>query len=170
MAVIPHVLAKGVDGHDHAELTGWPVEAAAQEFEQTLVGDPLRFVVALALGFLVGVERESRNLDEKELGLAGVRTFPIIAMFGFGCAWLHRVGLSLVMPVGLVVVAVLCAISYSAKTRHGRYGVTTEVSVATMCVVGALALVADVWIAMAVGLVNAFLLSEDDRLTVLRGV
>ena len=43
------VLAEGVDGHDHAELPGWSVEAPAQEFEQALVGDPAELLQELAV-------------------------------------------------------------------------------------------------------------------------
>ena len=43
----------------------------------------LRFIIALALGFLVGLERESIKVDRK-LIFGGVRTHPIISMFGFG--------------------------------------------------------------------------------------
>ncbi len=39
VAIVPHVVAEGMNGHDHAELAGGPVEAAAQNFEQALVGD-----------------------------------------------------------------------------------------------------------------------------------
>jgi len=49
----------------------------------------LRFVIALALGFLVGLERESTKVDQK-LVFGGVRTHPIISMFGFGCALLFK--------------------------------------------------------------------------------
>ncbi len=45
MAIVPHVLvpqSRDLDGHDHAELPGWAIEAAAQEFEQTLVGNPAK--------------------------------------------------------------------------------------------------------------------------------
>jgi len=38
-----------VDGHDHAELAGGPVEAAPQKFEQALVGDATEFLQALTI-------------------------------------------------------------------------------------------------------------------------
>jgi hypothetical protein len=49
MAIVAHVLAEGVDRHDHAKLTGRPVEAAAQEFEQALVGDLAELLQELAV-------------------------------------------------------------------------------------------------------------------------
>ena len=59
----------------------------------------LRFLVALALGFLVGLERESIKIDRK-LVFGGVRTHPIISLFGFGCAWLYSIGATSMLPVG----------------------------------------------------------------------
>ena len=37
--VVPHVVAEGMNGHDHTELTGGAIETVAQEFEQALVGE-----------------------------------------------------------------------------------------------------------------------------------
>ena len=44
----------------------------------------LRFAVALALGFLVGLERESAKIERQHFMLGGVRTYPLISMLGFG--------------------------------------------------------------------------------------
>ena len=119
----------------------------------------LRFIVALALGFLVGLERESIKIDKK-LVFGGVRTHPIISMFGFGCAWLYQIGATLMLPMGLVAIASLTGIAYIAKIRSDRFGTTSEVSALLTFVTGALALLVDVWIAMALGVVNTILLSE----------
>lgn len=119
----------------------------------------LRFVVALALGFLVGLERESIKIDRK-LIFGGVRTHPIISMFGFGCAWLYHIGVTFILPIGLLAIAVLTGIAYVAKIRVDRFGTTSEVSALLTFITGALAMLADVWIAMAMGIVNTMLLSE----------
>jgi uncharacterized membrane protein (DUF4010 family) len=124
----------------------------------------LRFVVALALGALVGLERESTKVDHQGLVFAGVRTFPIISMFGFGCAWLYQAGATFVLPAGLLSISVLTALAYVAKVRAGRFGVTTEVSALVIFIAGALALLADVWVAMALGVINTILLSEKAEL------
>ena len=49
MTIVAHVLAEGVDGHDHAELPGRAIQAAAQEFEQALVGDAAELLQELAV-------------------------------------------------------------------------------------------------------------------------
>lgn len=124
----------------------------------------LRFVVALALGFLVGLERESTKIEQQKLVFGGVRTHPIISMYGFGCAWLFQIGVTFMLPIGLLSMTVLTAIAYIAKIRAERYGSTSEVSALLTFIVGALALLVDIWIAMALGIVNTMLLSEKARL------
>ena len=119
----------------------------------------LRFVVALALGFLVGLERESIKGDQK-LVFGGVRTHPIISMFGFGCAWLFKIGATFMLPTGLLAIALLTGVAYIAKIRAERFGTTSEISALLTFITGALAMLVDVWIAMAIGIVNTLLLSE----------
>ena len=120
----------------------------------------LRFIVALALGLLVGLERESSKSKPKKVVLGGIRTYPIISMFGFGCAWLYKVGAVAMLPIGLISISILTAISYFSKVQTERYGVTSEVSAFLTFIVGALALLVDVWAAMALGVINTILLSE----------
>ena len=123
----------------------------------------LRFALALALGSLVGLERESSKAEQKMV-FGGVRTHPIISMFGFGCAWLYQIGAGFMLPAGMGALGALTAIAYLTKARSGHFGSTTEVSALLTFVTGALALLVDTWIAMATGIVNAFLLSEKSRL------
>jgi uncharacterized membrane protein (DUF4010 family) len=119
----------------------------------------LRFVIALALGFLIGLERESTKVDQK-LVFGGVRTHPIISMFGFGCALLYKAGSLFMLPIGLIAVASLTGIAYVAKIRVERFGSTSEFSALLTFVTGALAMLVDIWIPLALGIVNTILLSE----------
>ncbi len=66
---------------------------------------PLRFVVALVLGFLMGLEREKTGIDRNRFVFSGVRTYSVISLFGFGCAWLFQLQVTLALPVGLFSVA-----------------------------------------------------------------
>jgi uncharacterized membrane protein (DUF4010 family) len=120
----------------------------------------MRFIVALALGFLVGLERESTKLESQKLVFGGVRTHPIISMFGFGCAWLYKVGVTFMLPIGLLAVAALTSIAYIAKIRSERFGSTSEISALLTFITGALALLVDIWASMAIGVMNTILLSE----------
>jgi uncharacterized membrane protein (DUF4010 family) len=120
----------------------------------------MRFIVALALGFLVGLERESTKLEQQKLVFGGVRTHPIISMFGFGCAWLYKVGVTFMLPVGLLSIGALTSIAYIAKIRSDRFGSTSEISALLTFITGAMALLVDVWACMAIGVMNTILLSE----------
>lgn len=120
----------------------------------------LRFLIALALGFLIGLERESTKQEHRFLFLGGVRTFPIVSLFGFGCAWLYQLGATLILPTGLLTVGALTVVAYIAKIKGGRYGSTSELSLIVTFIVGALALLVDVWVSMAIGVVMTLLLSE----------
>ena len=64
----------------------------------------VRLALALALGFLVGLERESARADNRRLIFGGVRTFPIVSLFGFACAWLQQLGVGGMAPGGLLAV------------------------------------------------------------------
>jgi len=96
----------------------------------------LRFIIALMLGFLVGLERESIKIDRK-LIFGGVRTHPIISMFGFGCAWLFQIGATFMLPAGLLAIATLTTIAYIAKIRSDRFGTTSEISALLTFITGA---------------------------------
>ena len=124
----------------------------------------LRFLIAVALGFLVGLERESTKLEHKYLFLGGVRTYPIVSMYGFGCAWLFRIGATVVLPVGLLSVGALTVVAYMAKIKAGRFGSTSEITLLLTFVMGGLALLVDVWVAMALGVISTMLLSEKAEL------
>ena len=124
----------------------------------------LRLAVALALGFLVGLEREGAKIERKTMVFGGVRTHPLIAMFGFGCAWLSQIGVAFILPAGLAAMIALTSVSYGAKIRAERFGSTSEFSAILTFVAGALSLLVDIWAAMAVGVLNAILLSEKSSL------
>ena len=120
----------------------------------------LRFAVALALGFLIGLERETASTDRKFQYFAGVRTYTIICLYGFGCGWLNHINVSLVLPIGMLSVASLSVAGYMAKLKEGRIGSTSEVAAVLTFIVGALTILADVWVAMALGIITTILLSE----------
>lgn len=124
----------------------------------------LRLAVALALGLLVGLERESSQSKHKKVLFGGIRTYPIISMLGFGCAWLFTIGEKSILPIGLLTLAALTAISYSSKFQYDQPGVTTELSALLTFIVGALAMLVDIWASMALGIINTMLLSEKAQL------
>ena len=125
--------------------------------EWTLV---IRFLVALALGFLVGLERESGRRETPKFFFGGIRTFPIVAMLGFTCAWLSSAGVPAMLPAGFIAVAALAVVGYVEKMKAGRLGATSEVSALLTYVVGVMACLSDIRVPIAIGVINTLLLSE----------
>ena len=126
--------------------------------------DELRFLVAIALGFLVGLERESRGSSLPAKLTAGVRTYTLISLFGFGCAWLYRLNIEFIIPIGIVVIGGMILASYIAKQKSGAIGWTSEIAGLLIFIVGVLSLLADIWIPMALGIITTLLLSEKSEL------
>lgn len=112
------------------------------------------FAVALALGLLIGAERERSKGAGPERGPAGIRTFAVASLLG---AVAFHVGGLLLLALVTACVGGIVAISY-LKTPLGDPGLTTEIALLFMPVMGAVA-VADAPVAAAVGVVTAILLA-----------
>ena len=95
----------------------------------------VRLAISLAIGLLVGVERERRKGAGSLRATAGIRTFALAALTG---------GLSLAFGGELVLVAVALVIGALAVAGYRRSsprdpGLTTEVALVTTVLLGALA-------------------------------
>ncbi len=112
------------------------------------------FLIALGLGLLVGVERERSKGVGPSRRPAGIRTFAVTALLG---AVAFHLGGALLLAIAAASLAALIAVSY-LRTPSDDPGLTTEVALAFMPLLGALAL-ADAALAGAVGVVIAILLA-----------
>jgi len=104
--------------------------------------------IALGLGLLVGLQRE-RTANE----LAGVRTFPLVTLFGCVCALLAQPFGGWVVAAGLISMAMMIIIGNLAKFKESQLdpGLTTEVSILLMFVVGSYIVVGREGVAIALG-------------------
>lgn len=125
---------------------------------------PLRFFLALAISFLVGLERESSAIIRKPKVFAGVRTYSLVGVYGFGCAWLYNNHFEWALPIGMISVTVMVIVNYLAKLKEGQTGWTSEIAALLTFIIGVLCLVAEIWIPMALGIVGTFLLSEKSNI------
>ena len=115
----------------------------------------INLLVALGLGLLVGLQRE-----HSASVLAGFRTFGLTALLGALCVQLaDRLGGSLVVA-GLAGLAVLLAAANFIRSRAPDYdpGLTTEVAMLVVFVVGALAGQGERITAAVIGATTAVLL------------
>jgi hypothetical protein len=90
----------------------------------------LGFGIALALGALIGVERE-RKKRAGELGTGGLRTFALLAESGAITAWLSRLAGSpwIFAAGGALVTAILIAGYFmEVRARPESIGLTTEIA------------------------------------------
>lgn len=94
-----------------------------------------QFGVSLGLGLLVGLQRESRASK-----MAGLRTFPLVTLFGTLCAALSSSLGQWLPAAGLLALAALVGVSkYSeAQGPDPDPGLTTEIALMLMYAVGAL--------------------------------
>ena len=117
----------------------------------------LRFAVAIALGMLLGLERERTKGEE---GGAGVRTFALIALAGAMAGYLdENLGLGWLALAVFVAVAALLISLYLITALRGDVGVTTEVSALLAFLLGVLCargqLQIGAWVAVAMALLLA---------------
>ena len=99
----------------------------------------LGLATAVAVGLLVGLEREQSRAERPGSSFAGIRTYPIFALIGGLATILEPVSMWLPL-VALGGVIALISISYAANVRTQKdHGATTEASVLVTYLLGALA-------------------------------
>jgi uncharacterized membrane protein (DUF4010 family) len=103
----------------------------------------LYFLIAVALGALIGLEREHAQLKTKARGYGGIRTFPLIAMIGALAGYFSDQISIWILIVAFSAVALLIIISHWVfANRNGRIGLTTEIAglatflIGTLCYFG----------------------------------
>lgn len=122
---------------------------------QTLFAAPIwRLLTALAIGALIGIERERRKGDGASRGAAGLRTFALIGLLGGLTVESQSVGL---LFVGGAFVAVAALAGYWFGD-HRDPGLTTEVAMVATFLLGA-EVQRDPVSALAIGVVVTVLLA-----------
>jgi uncharacterized membrane protein (DUF4010 family) len=94
----------------------------------------LSAMVALAIGLLVGIDRERKKGEGPDRAAAGVRTFAIAALLGAVCA---LTSLPLLIAVAAIGLMSLTAIAY-ARSKQTDPGLTTEVALLATFALGVL--------------------------------
>jgi uncharacterized membrane protein (DUF4010 family) len=137
------------------------------------VGDQLDLLVirnvatALAIGALVGLEREKKKEIEGEIGVGGLRTFILIAMTGALGGWMSQVlGSPWVLVAALLAVAAGVVAGYVIEGLHNPrfYGMTTEVAAVVVCLLGSVCTLGHPEVAIALGIATAAVLAFKEPL------
>lgn len=113
----------------------------------------LRLAAALAIGLLVGAERERRKGEGPTRKPAGIRTFVLVALLGAVAASLGDAAL----VAGVAAIAVFATAAHVFRAREDP-GLTTEVALVLTSLLGAYAQRAP-QLAVVVGVVTATLLA-----------
>ncbi|MEK6809235.1 MAG: MgtC/SapB family protein [Nanoarchaeota archaeon] len=93
--------------------------------ELALIGN---FLLALALGALIGLEREYARYRKHAHDYAGIRTFPLIALFGALSAFFGEILNPWILVIGILLMGLLIIVSYFMLSRKKYSGATSEVA------------------------------------------
>ena len=119
-----------------------------------------RFGIALAIGFLVGLQREFSYRKAQAPASAGVRTFSLLSLSGCAAAFVAETARSpALLAVFFGVVGALVIASYLATARDGDVGSTTEVAELITVLNGALCYWGMLQLAAAIGVATTVVLS-----------
>jgi uncharacterized membrane protein (DUF4010 family) len=125
-----------------------------------------RLSLALALGFVIGLERGWKERDEPEgQRAAGLRTFSLIGLMGGVFGILSLGGDRLLISAGFVTTgAVLALFIWRETAREGEYSATTLVAALLTFALGALAVLGDMTLAAGAGVATVGLLAYKTQL------
>jgi uncharacterized membrane protein (DUF4010 family) len=118
-----------------------------------------KFTLAVLMGLLVGLEREHSQQERETAHFAGIRTFPLIALLGCTAAMLSVEGQVWLFAVGFAGLAALVVTVYTFSARQGNLGLTTEVVVLLVYLIGGLIYWDQLWLAVALGVIVTALLA-----------
>jgi uncharacterized membrane protein (DUF4010 family) len=130
---------------------------------QELLNVALSFATAILLGALVGIEREKRKAEERESGgIAGLRTFTLLALFGAAAGWLTReIASPWVLASALLIAGAFVVAGYLAAARANpeSTGLTTEVAAVVVFLLGAMVMLGHAELAIGLAVVTAAVLA-----------
>lgn len=124
-----------------------------------------RVLIALALGFFIGMEREfAKRAQDKEEQFAGVRSYTLITLLGFLSAYLAQIHGDWIIVAGFVGLIALVVAAYVVSAKVVGYGISTELSGILAFLIGAIVFRGEVLFAVIVTVVITALLSLKMRL------
>lgn len=124
----------------------------------------IKLILSLALGALIGIERERRGTGEL---IEGMRTFMLLSFFATLSAYFYQLFNSiLIIILAFIIVGVLTIFGYISKTRKKHFGLTTEVAFLLTFAIG-LIVYFDSYpyvLSIACGLILTFILASKGRM------
>ena len=119
-----------------------------------------RFGVALAIGFLVGLQREYAHGGSDRQIFAGERTLALMGLVGCAAAMAADVLASPWPFVGIIIaMGAMITVAYFIMAQRGGVGLTTETAALLTVIAGALCYWGHLGLAVAIGVTTTVLLS-----------
>jgi len=118
------------------------------------------FLIALALGALIGLEREYAVYRQKGHEYAGIRTFPLIALFGAFSAYLGEIISPWILIVGMAMIGTLIIVAYFSLSKIDRKhtGAVSEVAGFLTFFIGVLAYQGEIILAVVLAVTMTVIL------------
>lgn len=123
-----------------------------------------RLLVAVLVGFLIGLDRERAAARKEHRLFAGVRTFPLIALAGAVPMLVMDLTGPALLVASFLAVAAVAVVAYIRGSATGDIGATTEIAALATFLLGALAGAGQLVVAAATGVAVAILLVAKPRL------
>lgn len=116
------------------------------------------FLIALALGAFIGLEREYALRKERGHKFAGIRTFPLITLFGALAAYFGEIISIWVLILGMVLLGLLIGIAYFKVTDRKHSGATSEIAALLAFFIGVLSYYGELSFAIILTIIIAVIL------------
>ncbi len=126
------------------------------------------YFIAVLLGFLIGLDRERKREDSGSI-FAGIRTFPLIALFGTVIGQLSQITSIWLIPTALISFGSLLLLAYWRSSAGESVGGTTEVTALVAFALGVFAGLNEFVVALAGAVIVTAVLSLKDELRILSG-
>ncbi len=118
------------------------------------------FAASLLIGALIGIDRERKKQEEKNLSAIGIRTSILITLFGTTAGYLGVNYDPWIFYFSLLAMLILTVSSHiSLIIRHNRIGITTEITTILLFLYGAMCSYGLIQLAVILAIINALILS-----------
>ncbi|MBN2052233.1 MgtC/SapB family protein [Candidatus Woesearchaeota archaeon] len=120
----------------------------------------INFLVAIAMGVLVGLEREFSLLKDKKESFGGIRTFTLVSILGALVGYLAYLYSFWILVAGIVCFAVFAIVFYLAESQITKsVGATTEIASFAVFMIGAMCMVGQLRLAVISAIIVTLFLS-----------
>ena len=121
-------------------------------------------LIALTLGFLIGMQRTMTFLRNDEQNFAGSRTFAFIALIGYLSGWIQHFVPGFILTASIVVGALIGLSYYLKVERSKKRGMTTQIAAMVTFLLGLMIYLNLEQYAIFIGVVMIIILEIKPRL------